>query len=123
VSRCLFPIVILGALFFTYVSLPAEFFTKEERDLIINVIDNTCADSWCEGDYEYEFTKITCSKISYSCDLSFHFLFDQGDSFLRSEIKTCRIYNIKNINHVIDQNQRLVITFYEQLDKCLSSFD
>lgn len=120
-NRFLFPILILAVLFFTYSSLPTEIFTKEERDLILNAIDNTCADSWCEGEYEYEFIKIACNKLNHSCLLQYYLASDESTRLLNYEKKFCRIYDINNIGQVIDKDKRLTRIFYEQLDECISN--
>ena len=66
-------------------STSRESLTRDQRDQVINVIDNTFADSWCEDDYFFDFIDFSCHKTDKSCVLNFRFI---------------------NTDNVIEKNQR-----------------
>jgi hypothetical protein len=118
VKRCLFSSVLFAVLFSSVLSYSNELFTKEERIRILNVIDNTCADSWCEGDFDYDFIDFRCKKGSDYCNLTLYLIDDTGK---RSSLQTCSFFNITRIVQVLDSKETLNNNFYELLDACLGN--
>lgn len=41
------------------------------QNRVIEEIENQCSDNWCEGDYDYYFQSIDCSKEQTDCTLHF----------------------------------------------------
>jgi len=100
-----------------------ENFTKNQRLQIVEAIDNTCADSWCEGDYDYEFLDFVCKKMDESCDLIFQFISIDDEDEKRSTPQYCHFINITKMEQVLDDKKRLNMDFYESLDSCISGLE
>ncbi|MBC7540204.1 MAG: hypothetical protein H7281_15370 [Bacteriovorax sp.] len=105
-NRCLFSSVLLVIVFATAMSFSNELFTQEERIIILNVIDNVCADSWCEGDYDYEFLDFVCNSNNESCDLVFLFINTDDEIEIKSTLQNCHFLNITNLAQVIEGKDR-----------------
>jgi hypothetical protein len=97
-----------------------EPFSKDQRQLVIETIDNTCADSWCEGDYNFEFTEFSCIKTNHVCELKFYFINTYNKIEKKSQLQLCHFANIFEIEQIIDKSQELNNHFYELLDACIS---
>ena len=55
----------------------ADALTKSKNDLtakqakdVLTMLDDTCGDSWCEGDFDWQFQKLTCDFGKKSCTLT-----------------------------------------------------
>lgn len=44
--------------------------TPREAATVLRLIDDRCGDTWCEGDYNFAFRRVTCSERSGSCTLT-----------------------------------------------------
>lgn len=106
--------------FITIPSYSNELFSKELRQLVIESIDNACADSWCEGDYNYEFKSFNCVKSSQVCILKFYFINTENDLEKKSKLQFCHFSNITQFEQIIDKSQELNNHFYDLLDTCIS---
>ena len=104
-------------------SCSGESLTKEQRNQIVNVIDNTCADSWCEGDYDFDFISFKCHESDKSCDLNFRFINTDGDIEKKSSIQNCHFFNITKLEQILEGDKRLNVDFYESLDACISNLE
>ncbi len=47
----------------------ADMSRRTLEQLILDVFDNECGDTWCEGDFDYRFREVKCSEIEQSCSL------------------------------------------------------
>jgi hypothetical protein len=104
----------------TFPSYSNELFSYEKRQEIIETIDNTCADSWCEGDYNFEFVDFVCNKPESTCDLSFYFINTDNDMEKKSQLQICHFSNITKIEQILDNEKTITDHFYEELDSCIS---
>lgn len=95
-----------------------EIFTINQKKLIIEAIDNLCADSWCESEYDFEFKDFTCKKSTKTCGLSFYMIY--SENMKRSYIKKCHFFNITKIEQVL-KDKTLNDHFYQVLDRCFSN--
>jgi hypothetical protein len=110
--------------FFTSSSFcSSQEFTKNQRRQVIQAVDNTCADSWCEGDYDYEFLDFVCNRTGDTCDLIFQFISVDDEVEKRSPPQTCHFINIAKLEQVLDDNKRLKMDFYDSLDSCISNLE
>jgi hypothetical protein len=113
-------IVLVLASVITFPIYSTELITKDQRQLVLEIIDNTCADSWCEGDFNFEFLEFSCNRINTLCDLKFYFINTDNDREIKSQIQLCHFDNITKLEQILDNNQRLNDNFYELLDTCIS---
>jgi hypothetical protein len=97
--------------------------TQDQRNQIVNVIDNTCADSWCEGDYDFDFIDFKCHESDKSCDLVFRFINTDADVEKKSSLQNCHFLNITKLEQVLVNYNMLNVDFYETLDACISNLE
>src|SRR5689334_6137560 len=43
--------------------------TAAQAKTVLHLIDNTCGDTWCDGDFDFGFKKIVCQPTRNSCTL------------------------------------------------------
>jgi hypothetical protein len=99
-----------------------QIFTPKERKNILKVIDTICADSWCEGDYDFKFLDLYCAKKTHRCDLTFQFIKTEDENHqVKSPVQTCSISNIKGIESVLSNEDMLNNDFYDELSECILS--
>ena len=97
----------------------SDIITDNQKIQIIELIENECGDSWCEGDYDYEFINFSCNKNVEVCKMSFYFI--NTDNDMKSSLQYCFFYKITRLDQVLMNVKRLQIDFYETLDMCLSN--
>lgn len=95
--------------------------TKEEQKQILQEIDNLCADTWCEGDFNYKFDEIFCTQWNpseYRCTINFQLISTsfievdpaQNENFEGEFYETmpaqCTITGLKERSEIIDHDSR-----------------
>ena len=53
-----------------------DFLTQAQSKKVLRQIDNTCADTWCEGDDGYRFRALTCDSETKECKVVFDIITD-----------------------------------------------
>jgi hypothetical protein len=43
--------------------------TRTQEMVVLKTIDNACADTWCEGDHDFAFRRLSCSWDTATCTL------------------------------------------------------
>lgn len=102
-----------------------EIFSKPQNQKIVEAIDNICADSWCEGNYNYEFTSFSCDKSVHTCNLSFYFINTETEDGISvySPLQICSFSNIMNLKQILTRTNSLNDNFYSELDMCISALE
>lgn len=101
-----------------------ELFTEKQTSEIIQAIDNICADTWCEGDYNFEFIDFSCNKSVHTCDLTFHFIETDDDNVQTySALQTCHFTNITKFKQIKQSKNSLNHNFYEELTDCITTLE
>lgn len=101
-----------------------EIFTEVQRQEIVGAIDNICADTWCEGDYNFEFIDFNCNKLDNTCKLSFHFIkTEDNDDQTYSPLQICHFENIKSIKQIKRERDTLTDKFYEEVSDCITDLE
>lgn len=57
--------------------------TREQERVVLNAIDDLCGDTWCEGDYGFEFRDFSCDAKRASCTLQLRIGRLTGEEALR----------------------------------------
>jgi len=66
--------------------------SDEERKILLGTIDSICGDTWCEGDFDYSFNHIECSKSTGTCIFKLEFIYREwGDDDMEEVILEARI--------------------------------
>ena len=111
-----------------------SFLPREVEKKILNKIGVTCGDTWCESDYNYEFTRFECG--TDKCRLEF-FAYQHGpkQNLVQSakyKYMGLRINNVRKgicmfpgvnssyFSGILQDNFVQGDLFYETLDSCLS---
>jgi hypothetical protein len=95
--------------------------TNQEKNEILEIIDRTCADTWCAGDNEFKFNSFNCNDEKFNCLLTFQIIDDNpksGSSKIRN--RRCFFYNIKSSKELLIDH-RLTDSFYDKLNTCISN--
>ena len=110
---------------------------SDERN-ILNSLSSTCGDTWCEGDFAFDFQALDCSPDSSS---SCHVDFVMTSSQTLNEIPTptskvtpvvrmrhsvsCEFTNIQSLSQIV-KNKRtweLNESFYDALSLCIEALE
>lgn len=74
--RRLFALLILGLSCAALLVSPAsaddatgQLSARQER-IVVGLIDDVCGDTWCEGDFAFDFRRFSCDAIERSCELT-----------------------------------------------------
>ena len=44
--------------------------TSSQAKTVLRLVDTICGDTWCDGDYDFGFRKISCDKRAKACTLT-----------------------------------------------------
>lgn len=98
--------------------------TRTEQKRVLTAIDSECADTWCEGDYEFSFDSIRCEMARRTCRLEFRagLRMVEGGR-IRYTIKThCALNGIAGLQDLLkttDRYETLQESAYEQINECI----
>jgi hypothetical protein len=104
--------------------------TALEESEVLTEIDNICGDTWCEGDFDYSFDMLDCSKSTKSCRFEFAFVdrvWDDNDDDVLSERQHpagCTFEGISSKDDVLRvRNGRITYTdaLYDRVSECIDS--
>ena len=95
---------------------------QSKNDLALELIDNICGDTWCEGDFNFEFSEFELNAKKAEAKISFKLISDWGERprFFETE---CTVENINSMDDVIGSYRgrpELNNHFYEELSLCIS---
>lgn len=124
-------LIVLASFLATFVTSSAlyadsskEIFTEVQRQEIVGAIDNICADTWCEGDYNFEFIDFNCNKQDSTCKLSFYFIrTEDNDAQTYSPLQICHFENIKSMRQIKRGRGSLTNKFYEEVSDCITTLE
>jgi hypothetical protein len=99
-----------------------DLFSLSQRQVILETIDKTCGDSWCEGDYDFSFKNFSCSNKTFVCELSFQFIKrdEETNAGTFSKMQYCHFKNIHDFNQIMENEYALNSYFYESLTECIT---
>jgi len=96
-----------------------EFLTEAQKQSSLSAIDIICGDTWCEGDYNFEFQTINCESDNSTCVVSFK-TWDYADETINTQY-SCKIEGIKSFQDiVIEERGDLTEKFYDQMNVCIN---
>ena len=105
--------------------------TITEGDVVLREIDNICADTWCEGDFDYNFSSVSCDSTKGICNLDFEYIYYDWDTeSFHSDPYTIKLswscelhsfYEKKDVlNSKGDQSyKRITNKFFEAVTECI----
>ena len=92
------------------------------EDLSLELLNNICGDTWCEGDFNFEFTDLEINKKDKSAVVNFEMIDEWYDTEKRFST-FCVVPKISSFQDVIDfdsNKKYLTDYFYETLGECIS---
>lgn len=97
-------------------------FSARQEKKVLQAIDNVCGDTWCEGDYNFQFNTFICDKKTNSCELNFQFIVtnDDGENEKFSPEQVCRFENISEFSQLMDGKWSLNDDFYQDVTECIT---
>lgn len=99
--------------------------TPEEEATALRLIDEICADTWCAGDYNYVFQRLTCSREAGTCTLSMELFPRAGVPSPRSSYsRFCKTEGFTGFESLVATTQEgfqsLQSHYFDALTECMS---
>jgi hypothetical protein len=100
--------------------------TRAEVRTVLKLVDDTCGDTWCEGDFAYRFRNLFCDAESESCTLTFQ-MAPSGEAPLDWRWRTCRTGGFLGFESLVNTAsggyQWLATTYYQALNDCIDALE
>ncbi|NDG83988.1 MAG: hypothetical protein EBX52_02995 [Proteobacteria bacterium] len=115
--------------FFFSVSMPsvparADDLDSKVRQEVLSAVDMICADTWCEGDYNFKFKGLKCTFSNATCVLTY----DagawpaEGRRIRWNRHGMCRVRGVRSRTDLLVEMgpyRRLADAPYEQITRCI----
>jgi hypothetical protein len=111
-------------------SLSSNALTKKQARRVLELIDNICGDSWCEGDHNFHFDQIQCTRACGStragtCQVTFRiFPYDSDLETGPTYVRSCKTPGFSGFASLVDTAangyQSLNWDYYDSLSACIS---
>ncbi len=101
-------------------SFGKDFLKKAQKDIILKEIDSICADTWCAGDYNFNFKSIQCDDTKAICQVNYEmFIWEQDEAKLSLN---CLIRPVKKFSDMVKKAgayYSIQEKFYDKMTTCL----
>jgi hypothetical protein len=99
--------------------------TPAQSKTALRLIDTICGDTWCDGDYDFGFRRLTCSKAGQTCTLTLQaFPIEGVQSSQRSYWRSCKTPGFTGFASLVSTApsgyQSLTDGYYDVLSECIS---
>jgi hypothetical protein len=88
----------------------------------LKLIDDICGDTWCSGDYNFGFRRLTCSRAAESCTLTMQVFPRDPDDPHRSYWRSCKTWGFDGFGSLVQTwssgYQSLNDDYYDALTEC-----
>ncbi|MBT6325171.1 MAG: hypothetical protein HOJ35_04325 [Bdellovibrionales bacterium] len=106
-----------------YFSL-SSYGSEDYESLVLETVDNICGDSWCEGDFDFEFLEFKLSESEKQAKLQFVLILETNGQYLIHTAK-CNLKGYTKISEIIEKETRynrynLTDRYYEELSLCIA---
>ena len=106
-------------------SLGKNALSAAQTKTALGLIDQICGDTWCDGDYDFGFRRLTCSKTAGTCTLTLQVFPREGvASRARSYWRSCKTADFSSFDSLVTTGasgyQSLNNDYYDALTECLS---
>lgn len=111
-------------------SVNANTLTPDQESLVIQELNDFCADSWCESAIEFNFQKIECSDTTATCNLYFTTQ-DNSTNYTPIYNQVCQLTPLKSFEQMVSVEKfiedgfraaSLKDGFVEQVNNCAEKF-
>jgi hypothetical protein len=102
--------------------------SRSESRTVLQLIDNICGDTWCEGDHNFSFDQIECQRgcpaQPGSCKLTFRLYsydttLEVGPTFTRA-CRTPGFTGFASLVQTTGEYQSLQPSYYDALSECIA---
>ena len=102
--------------------------TAAESKTALRLIDDICGDTWCDGDYDFGFHRLTCAKAAHTCTLTLQVFPRQGvPSSAHSYWRSCKTSGFAGFGSLVSTAasgyQSLQSDYYDALTECVSRIE
>ena len=98
--------------------------TVAQAKTTLRLIDDICGDTWCDGDYDFGFRRLACSKAAHTCTLTLQaFPVDGPHSSPQSYWRSCKtpgFTGFASLVTTLNGFQSLNDDYYDLLSECIS---
>lgn len=103
-------------------ALSGNALSSEQAATALKLIDDICADTWCSGDYDFAFRRLTCSSVAETCTLTLQVFPRDESSQVRSYWRTCKTSGFEDFGSLVHTfrsgYQSLDDHYYDALTEC-----
>jgi hypothetical protein len=114
-------------------ALSSNALTKKQASTVLQLIDDICGDSWCEGDHNFHFDRISCKQgcggtRAGTCEVTFRiFPYDSDLETGPTYVRSCKTPGFTGVSSLVDiasnGYQSLHWDFYDALSACISEVE
>ena len=107
---------------------PCQELSPSQEKIALKLIDDICGDTWCEGDYNFDFRALACDLRRMSCTLRFQmFPWDTVASGSSAYSRSCETTGFSGFDSLVatapNGYQSLVPSFYDALTTCIGKLE
>lgn len=115
---------------FLSLTATANTLSTEQETLVIQQLNDFCADSWCESATEFNFQKLECSDVTSTCNLYFTTQDNSTDNNPVSN-QVCQLAPLKSFEQMVSVEKNdergfrfvsLKDGFVDQVNNCAEKF-
>jgi hypothetical protein len=112
--------------------LASSALSKKQASTVLKLVDDICGDTWCEGDHNFHFDRIECTracgKAAGACRLTFRiFPYDSDLATGPTYVRTCVTPGYQGFASLVDTasdgRQSLNWDYYDALSACISQIE
>ena len=104
--------------------------TAKQAKLVVQELNDICGDTWCEGDYSWDFSKIVCDFTKKTCTFTVKITDPGTDASAKDDKvywRSCKVSKVDAFTSMIDTApngyQSLNETFYDKIDACVGKLE
>jgi hypothetical protein len=118
--------LVLGLVFSPGSPAKADDLCRRDEKRVLFAIDQICGDTWCEGDYNFQFRKIRCNFTLGTCALEFRtapWKSGEDQDYNWGKSKFCVIRDVNSMDQLISTDRptaELKDAPYEQITECMN---
>ncbi|MEO6603321.1 MAG: hypothetical protein ABIQ16_25780 [Polyangiaceae bacterium] len=116
----------------TQQELAVNALTKGQASTVLRLVDDICGDTWCEGDHNFHFDRIECSrpcgKVPGTCRLELRiFPYDADLKTGPTYARSCKTSGFRGFASLVDTApngyQSLNWEYYDALSACINDLE
>jgi len=97
--------------------------TSAQQTIVLKAIDDICGDTWCEGDFNFEFKRLACDFSAKRCTLSANVI--TYDTPAKKYPRACRMTGITSFSSMVTKvgsYYELKQPFFDKVSTCIDKW-